>query len=110
MRAALFETCYLHVVPANAGTHSHRCLLLEQSRLAAAFNHYGRGVWVPAPCATAHSAGTTWSYIPHHCFEKIPTRLVAPLAWPSSALISSSRVMPSFSAAGSRSVAIKVRM
>src|ERR1700730_7387075 len=35
------------VVPANAGTHNHRCLLLE-SRRAAALKLKGRGVWVPA--------------------------------------------------------------
>ena len=45
-----------------------------------------------------------------YCLLNVPIRLVAALAWPSSALMASSRVMPSFSAVGSRSVAISVRM
>src|ERR1700724_2860036 len=47
------------VVPANAGTHNHRCLLLE-SRRAAALELKGRGVWVPA------FAGTTANLLPLH--------------------------------------------
>jgi hypothetical protein len=40
----------------------------------------------------------------------MPIKPVALLAWPSSALISSSRVRPGCSAAGSRSVAISVKV
>src|ERR1700738_268799 len=39
------------VVPADAGTHNHRCLLLE-SRRSAALKLKGRGVWVPAFAGT----------------------------------------------------------
>ena len=42
------------VVPANAGTHNHRRLLLKQSRRPHFSNNLRRGVWVPA------FAGTTW--------------------------------------------------
>ena len=44
-------------------------------------NQQGHGVWVPAPCATAHSAGTTRGDIRaavHHGLENVPTRPVAP--------------------------------
>src|ERR1700730_9499323 len=45
-------TANIHfVVPANAGTHNHRCLLVE-SRRAAALKLKGRGVWIPAFAGT----------------------------------------------------------
>jgi hypothetical protein len=41
----------IHVVPANAGTHTALCPRLEQ--VADSFrNHNGRGVWVPAFAGT----------------------------------------------------------
>src|SRR6516165_10092205 len=43
-----------------------------------------------------------------HGLENVPMIPVAPLAWPSSAFMSSSRVMPLCNAVGSRSVAISV--
>jgi hypothetical protein len=43
-------------------------------------------------------------------FENVPMMPVAPLACPSNALMSSSRVMPGWSAFGSRSVAIRVKV
>ena len=49
------------VVPAEAGTHNHRRLLLKQSRPPSCPYNFRRGVWVPA------FAGTTWgeSVRPH---------------------------------------------
>jgi hypothetical protein len=41
----------LHVVPANAGTHNHRVLLLQKPSTPSA-NMKGRGVWVPAFAGT----------------------------------------------------------
>src|ERR1700736_4272347 len=41
----------LDVVPANAGTHNHHCLL-EQKPLATVPKKRGRGVWVPAFAGT----------------------------------------------------------
>src|SRR5204862_2605148 len=41
-----------HVVPANAGTHSHRRQLLEKSRRPSGQANTRRGVWVPAFAGT----------------------------------------------------------
>src|SRR5947209_13971881 len=42
------EAISLAVVPANAGTHSHRCQWLRTSFRTASVNCYRHGVWVPA--------------------------------------------------------------
>src|SRR5438128_3526755 len=48
-----------HVVPANAGTHTPRRKLLENTGRRLCFNNYGRWLWVPAFAGTTESAGTT---------------------------------------------------
>ncbi len=61
--------------------------------------------WMPgsSPGMTAKMSST-------YGFEKVPMMPVACLTLPSSALMSSSRVRPGWSAAGSRSVAISVKV
>src|SRR5438874_3605143 len=48
-----------HVVPANAGTHTPRRKLLENTGRRLCFNNYGRWLWVPAFAGTTERAGTT---------------------------------------------------
>jgi hypothetical protein len=93
----------LNVVPANAGTHNPGRSLLKKV-FGYSAKTIAHGVWVPA------FAGTTSFYSVDYGLVKVPINPVALLAWPSSALISSSRVNPGGSAFGSRSVAISVKV
>lgn len=47
------------VAPAKAGAHNHREKFDAPTANSKSSPNRALGVWVPAPCAIAHSAGTT---------------------------------------------------
>ncbi|MGF6430233.1 hypothetical protein ABIE91_005453 [Bradyrhizobium elkanii] len=60
MRLRLRARLILNVVPAKAGTHSHRVELLKKAVATASRNNEHRWLWVPAPvrnCALGRDDG-----------------------------------------------------